>query len=91
MLTAVLVILLLGTFGIDRIGGDTWVSVAARGEAGWYANNGAYTPPSQPVLQTIVFPLLILLAIIGLAVLGALLKRYSERQSEIEPPATRDL
>ncbi len=82
---AILVVLLLGTFGIDRIGGDTWVSVAARGDAGWYANTGAYAPPPQPVLRTILVPLLILLSVVALAALGAVLKRYSERQTGNEP------
>ena len=85
-----LVVVLLGAFGIDQIGGETWVTAVASAEAGWRTGVGAYTPPPTEVLRTIFLPAVLVLGVLALAVLGAILKRYSNRGAEeVTTPSAR--
>ncbi len=73
---AVFVAVLLSVLGINRIGGETWTSAANVG-AGWRAYTGTVTPPPAPVLRAFLVPALMILAVIAVATLAALLKRYA--------------
>jgi hypothetical protein len=77
---------MLGVLGIDRIGGVTWMSTAASVEAGWYARSGPFSPPPAPVLQAFIIPVIMVLTVIAVALLGAVFKRYSNREAEDETP-----
>ncbi len=85
---AICVVVMLGVLGIDRIGGVTWTSTAASVEAGWYARSGAFTPPPAPVMRAFIIPVIMVLAVIAVALLGALFKRYSNRAGENATAAT---
>ncbi len=74
---AVLVVVLLGILGINRIGGETWISAAASGQPGWRAGAGLVTPPAVPVLRLFLVPILMVAALLVVAALGAILNRYS--------------
>lgn len=76
-LVAILIVVLLGVFGIDRIGGETWLAAAASAQAGWRAGLGTSAPPSSGLLRTLFVPALLLLGAITVALLGAILKRFS--------------
>ena len=85
-----LVVVLLCAFGIDQIGGATWVAAVANAEAGWHAGVGAYAPPPTEVLHTIFLPAVLVLGVLGLAILGAVLKRHSNRDAEeVTTPTAR--
>lgn len=76
------VIALLVIFGIDRIGGETWLTAAASAQAGWRAGAGARVAPAASILREFLVPLLMVAAIVVVALLGAVLKRISGRKEE---------
>lgn len=84
---AIFVMVLLAAFGIDRIGGDTWVSVAASTSAGWHARVGSYMPPPTPFWRTFLVPGILILSAVAVALLGAVLNRLSNRANEPEQDA----
>ena len=85
-LAAIAVVVLLAAFGIDRIGGETWVSVSGSATAGFRAGVRAYARPPVPVLrrflQAFLLPLLMLLVVVATAGIGAILNRYSNRDAD---------
>lgn len=78
------VIALLVIFGIDRIGGETWVSAAASAQAGWRAGWSPRVVPAASVLRQFLVPLIMVAAIVVVALLGAILNRISGRRDEAE-------
>ena len=76
------VIVLLVVFGIDRIGGETWVSAAASAQAGWRAGWASRAAPAASVLRQFLVPLLMVAAILAVAALGAILNRLSRADAE---------
>ncbi len=81
---AVFVAVLLSALGINRIGGETWTS-AANAVPGWRAYSGTVTPPPAPVLRAFLVPAAMILAVIAVAALAALLKRYAGTANAAQP------
>ena len=83
---AAVLTVLLAALGIDRLGGETWVTAAAKAEAGWYAEVRPYPAPPVPFLRDFFAPVLLIAMAVVLAAAGALLNRFSRRDLE-QPPA----
>ncbi len=76
---ALVVVLLLAVFGINRIGGETWTSAAAGMQTGWHADARQLAPLEHWSLRGFLVPLTMLLAIVVVATIGAILNRLSNR------------
>ncbi len=87
VVVAIVLVVFLAVFGINRIGGETWISAAAGSEPGLYANTGPYHPPSESLLRGFIVPVAMILVIIALATLGVILQRYSSREIPEEAPS----
>lgn len=57
-------VVLLGTFGIDNIGGDTWVSASAPLPPGWMRNPHPFIPRSHEPSFFLPALILIMLALV---------------------------
>lgn len=91
---AVILVVLLGALGIDRIGGETWVTAAAKAEAGVYAELRPYSSPPAPFLRDYFVPVLLVVLAVALALIGAVLNRFTaweahSGESNEEPPTDR--
>lgn len=84
------VVVLLATFGITNIGGDTWVTASAPLSPGWMRNP---TPmASRSPINPLLWPTLMVLVLAGLAVIDAVLRTPPAADGEDEsdddvPPA----
>ncbi len=86
VIAAVVVILLLGTFGITNIGGDTWVTANAPLPPGWTRNPSPVVP--HPSERSIALPVIMLVALAAFAIFDAVANSPmtpTEDEEEEEP------
>ena len=82
---SIVVVALLATLGIDRIGGETWVTAAAKAEAGWRAEVRPYAVPPVPFLRDFFAPLMLVVTAVLLAGIGTALKWFSRPNDDVAP------
>ncbi len=84
-IAAVVVILLLGIFGITNIGGDTWVTASAPLPPGWMRNPSPVVP--HPPEFSIVLPVMLVCALVAVTIFDAVVNSpMTEMEDEEEEP-----
>ncbi len=81
---AIFVVALLGIFGNSWLGGETWISAAGAGEAGWRAYVGPFTPQPPSIFRPFVIPLIMVCVLLAVSLLGMILNRQSNNRSDVE-------
>lgn len=76
IVVALALVLLLATFGIDNIGGDTWVSAGTPLPPGWMSNPHPVIPrPAQP---SVFLPGLIVVVLVLVTAFDAVIRTPAE-------------
>ena len=80
IIAAVGLIVLLGTFGISNIGGETWVSAGRPLPPGWMRNPVPLNP--RPPEHTMLLPVLVLIVLVLIAIFDVIVKSQQARGEE---------
>lgn len=83
-IAAVVVIILLGVFGITNIGGDTWVTASAPLPPGWMRNPSPVVP--HPPEFSIALPVMLVFALVAITIFDAIVNSPITRVDDDEGP-----